>query len=70
MSLDLLAAVVEDVGVDVTLQSGQLGQDESGEEGVGHHHAGGGGRGRGRLCWSCQEAEDEAGEEEEDGLEK
>ena len=68
MSLDLLVAVVEDVGVDVTLQRRQLGEDESGEDGVGHHHAGGGGWGR--LCWSCEEAEDEAGEEEEDGLEK
>ena len=69
MPLDLLGlAVVEDVGVDVALQSCQLGEDEGSEDRVGHHHAGGGGRGA--LCWPHRQAEDEAGEEGEDGLEK
>ena len=68
MSLDFLVAVVEDVGVDVALQSCQLGEDEGSEERVGHHHAGGGGRGRGRLCSSHHQREDEAGEDDEDRL--
>ena len=69
MSLGLLdLSVVEDVGVDVALESGQLGQDQSGEDRVGHHHAGGGGGGA--LGWPHHQAEDEAGEEGEDGLEK
>ena len=70
VSLDLLVAVVEDVGVDITLQSCQLGEDQGSQEGVGHHHAGCGGGGGGGLCWSHQETEDEAGEEDEDGLVK
>ena len=74
MSLALLVAVVEDVGVDVTLQSGQLGEDEGSQERVARHHYGGAtwdrGRGRGGLCWSRQETEDEAGEKDEDGLGK
>ena len=68
--LDLQVAVVEDVGVDVALQSCQLGEDKSSEEWVGHHHTGGGGGGRGGLCWSHQQTEDQAGEEDEDGLVK
>ena len=49
----------------LTLESCQLGQDEGGEDGVGHHHGGGGG-GLGRA----EAEEDETGEEEEDGLKR
>ena len=66
MPLDLLGlAVVEDVGVDVALQSCQLGEDEGSEDRVGHHDLGGGGG----LCWPRQHTEDQAGEQGEDGLE-
>ena len=63
--LDLQVAVVEDVGVDVALQSCQLGEDEGSEDRVGHHDLGGGGG----LCWPRQHTEDQAGEQGEDGLE-
>ena len=46
----------------LTLESCQLGQDEGGEDGVGHHHGGGGG--------GLGQEEDEGREEDEDGLEE
>ena len=70
MPLDLLGlAFVEDVGVDVALQSCQLGEDEGSEDRVGHHDLGGGGGGGGGLCRPRQHTEDQAGEQGEDGLE-